>query len=83
MYVTTARSSLLKESAFAKGLVLVPVVVGVLHVLVIVEHIEQLFHVLDVLVALELDVARDLCQAASIVQICRQVCTSYLFFCQL
>ena len=30
--------------------------VGVLDVLVILEHVEQLFHVLDVLVALELDV---------------------------
>ena len=49
--VTTARSSLLKKSAFARGLVLVPVVVGILHVLVVVEHVEQLFHVLDVLVA--------------------------------
>ena len=37
-------------------LFLVPVVVGVLDVLVILEHIEELFHVLDVLVALELDV---------------------------
>ena len=54
--VTTARSSLLKKSAFARGLVLVPVVVGILHVLVVVEHVEQLFHVLDVLVALELHV---------------------------
>ena len=32
-----------------------PVVVGVLHVLVVLEHIEQLFHVLDVLFARELD----------------------------
>jgi len=55
-YVTTAGIALLKKSAFARGLVLVPVVVGVLDVLVILEHIEQLFHVLDVLVALELDI---------------------------
>lgn len=48
--------TLLKKSAFARGLVLVPVVVGVLDILVVVEHVEQLFHVLDVLVALELDV---------------------------
>ncbi len=48
--------TLLKKSAFARGLVLVPVVVGILHVLVVVEHVEQLFHVLDVLVALELHV---------------------------
>ena len=32
-----------------------PVVVGVLHVLVVLEHIEQLFHVLDVLLARELE----------------------------
>ena len=55
-YVTTAGITLLKKSAFARGLVLVPVVVGILDVLVVVEHVEQLFHVLDVLVALELDV---------------------------
>ena len=55
-YVTTAGITLLKKSAFARGLVLVPVVVGILHVLVVVEHVEQLFHVLDVLVALELHV---------------------------
>ena len=55
-YVTTAGITLLKKSAFARGLVLVPVVVGVLDVLVVVEHVEQLFHVLDVLVALELHV---------------------------
>ena len=55
-YVTTAGITLLKKSAFARGLVLVPVVVGVLDILVVVEHVEQLFHVLDVLVALELDV---------------------------
>ena len=36
--VTTARSSLLKKSAFARGLVLVPVVVGILHVLL---HFEK------------------------------------------
>ena len=54
--VTTAHSSLLKKSAFARGLVLVPVVVGILHVLVVVEHVEELFHVLDVLVALKLHV---------------------------
>ena len=41
--------TLLKKSAFARGLVLVPVVVGVLDILVVVEHVEQLFHVLDVL----------------------------------
>ena len=32
-YVTTAGITLLKKSAFARGLVLVPVVVGILHVL--------------------------------------------------
>ena len=37
-YVTTAGITLLKKSAFARGLVLVPVVVGILHVLL---HFEK------------------------------------------
>ena len=37
-YVTTAGITLLKKSAFARGLVLVPVVVGILHVLLHFEN---------------------------------------------
>ena len=57
------------------GLVLLPVVVDVLHVVVILEHVDHLGHVLDIVLGGELDVA----VLGDHLSLCGEELVNYLF----
>ena len=81
-YVTTAGITLLKKSAFARGLVLVPVVVGILHVLLHFEKFQLSRQRHTILRLTKPDFPVHFHLANSVVRIRRFIRASYPFSCK-